>query len=292
MDGFHLANSELSRLGRAARKGAPETFDAYGFVALLRRLRADDEPVVYAPTYSRTLHESIGSAIAVSAATRIVVVEGNYLLLPTAPWDGCAKLLDLSIYLETSTDLRVPALVRRQRSRGLDRAAAHDWVTPQRRGQCRAHRHDARARRYRAGPPRRALIRPADFERGGLWPGRSPAIYRRAEARTIYRRDRAGSSTGSRLAVPNRTTPNSAIVRMCTPVHHSQILPIVEELRVDQVEHEADADGRPRRPGPAASRPRVDPPGGRQAARDHHDEEHQAEHRDRDAEHLRLRRSS
>jgi pantothenate kinase len=84
---------------------------------------------VYAPTYSRTLHESIGSAIAVSATTRVVVVEGNYLLLPTAPWDEVREVLDLSIYLETSTDLRVPALVRRQRSRGLDRDAAHDWVT-------------------------------------------------------------------------------------------------------------------------------------------------------------------
>jgi pantothenate kinase len=129
MDGFHLANSELSRLGRAARKGAPETFDAYGFLALLRRLRAADEPVVYAPAYSRTLHESIGSAIPVFAEVRIIVVEGNYLLLPQAPWDQVPDLLDLSVYLETPTDVRLPALVRRQRSRGLDRDAARDWVS-------------------------------------------------------------------------------------------------------------------------------------------------------------------
>ena len=129
MDGFHLANSELSRLGRAARKGAPETFDAYGFLALLRRLRAADEPVVYAPTYSRTLHESIGSAVPVFAGVRVVVVEGNYLLLPAPPWDQVRDLLDLSVYLETPTDVRLPALVRRQRSRGLDRDAARDWVS-------------------------------------------------------------------------------------------------------------------------------------------------------------------
>ncbi len=129
MDGFHLANSELSRLGRSARKGAPETFDAYGFLALLRRLRADDEPTVYAPAYSRTLHESIGGAIAVFATTRVIVVEGNYLLLPEAPWDQVPALLDLSVYLETPADVRLPALVRRQRSRGLDRDAARDWVS-------------------------------------------------------------------------------------------------------------------------------------------------------------------
>ena len=62
MDGFHVSNAELARLGLTTRKGAPETFDAYGFVALLRRLRAADEPVVYAPSYSRTLHESIGAS--------------------------------------------------------------------------------------------------------------------------------------------------------------------------------------------------------------------------------------
>src|SRR5262249_36560710 len=82
-DGFHLANAELSRLGLADRKGAPETFDAAGFVHLLTRLRAvPDGEVVYAPEFNRSLNESIGSAIPVPQSVRVVVVEGNYLLLP------------------------------------------------------------------------------------------------------------------------------------------------------------------------------------------------------------------
>ncbi len=129
MDGFHLANAELSRLGLADRKGAPETFDAAGFVHLLRRLR-DPRPgeVVYAPEFNRTLYESIGSAIPVPATVRVVVVEGNYLLLPRPPWSAVRDLLDVVLYVDAPTASRVDALLRRQRSRGLDHAAAHDWV--------------------------------------------------------------------------------------------------------------------------------------------------------------------
>src|SRR5256885_6591672 len=83
MDGFHLANAELQRLGLADRKGAPETVDAAGFVHLLRRLReVRDGEVVYAPEFDRVRGESIGSAIPVPPSVRVVVVEGNYLLLP------------------------------------------------------------------------------------------------------------------------------------------------------------------------------------------------------------------
>jgi pantothenate kinase len=128
MDGFHLANSELSRLGYAGRKGAPETFDAYGFVAMLRRLRAGDEPVVYAPIYSRTVHESINAAVPIASDIRVVIVEGNYLLLRRAPWDQVRPLLDVALYLDTPAGIRVDSLIRRQRSRGLDRSAALHWV--------------------------------------------------------------------------------------------------------------------------------------------------------------------
>lgn len=127
MDGFHLANAELARLGLASRKGAPDTFDAAGFVAMLRRLRAA-ESLVYTPVYSRVLHESIGSAVPVPASVRVVVVEGNYLLLPHQPWTEARELLDLVCYLDAPTGARVESLLRRQRMRGLDRDAAHDWV--------------------------------------------------------------------------------------------------------------------------------------------------------------------
>jgi pantothenate kinase len=128
MDGFHLANAELNRLGFAAVKGAPETFDAYGFIALLKRLRRADEPIVYAPTYSRSLHESIGSAVPIGSHVRVVVVEGNYLLLPKPPWAEVRTLLDLALYLDAPSPARVDALVRRQRSKGLDPKSAHEWV--------------------------------------------------------------------------------------------------------------------------------------------------------------------
>src|SRR5690606_17536583 len=79
MDGFHLAQAELERLGRADRKGAPDTFDAAGFVALLERLRAARE-TVYAPIFDRTLEEPVAGAIPVPPEVPLVVVEGNYLL--------------------------------------------------------------------------------------------------------------------------------------------------------------------------------------------------------------------
>jgi pantothenate kinase len=127
MDGFHLSNAELDRLGLAGRKGAPETFDAAGFVHLLRRLRAADH-LVYAPSYSRTLHESIGGVIPVPVTTRVIVVEGNYLLLDEGPWAQVRELLDLVLYLDAPDDLRQDSLVRRQLAKGLDLHDAHDWV--------------------------------------------------------------------------------------------------------------------------------------------------------------------
>jgi pantothenate kinase len=127
MDGFHLSNVELDRLGLADRKGAPETFDGAGFVALLRRIRANEE-TVYAPAYSRVLHESIGGVIPVPSTVDLVVVEGNYLLLPEEPWSRARPLFDLVLYLDAPPAERVDGLVRRQRDRGLDEAAARDWV--------------------------------------------------------------------------------------------------------------------------------------------------------------------
>lgn len=127
MDGFHLSNGELDRLGLADRKGAPETFDAAGFVHLLRRLRAAED-LVYAPAYSRTLHESIGGVIPVPSTVRVIVVEGNYLLLDRGPWASVRGLLDLALYLDAPDDVRQESLVRRQLAKGLDLPRARDWV--------------------------------------------------------------------------------------------------------------------------------------------------------------------
>jgi pantothenate kinase len=127
MDGFHLSNVELARLGLTDRKGAPATFDAAGFVHLLRRLRVGEE-LVYAPDYSRVLHESIGGVIPVRSDVRVIVVEGNYLLLDSPPWTEVPGLLDVVAYLDAPDGIRQERLVERQLDRGLDRAAAHVWV--------------------------------------------------------------------------------------------------------------------------------------------------------------------
>jgi pantothenate kinase len=94
MDGYHLAQAELERLGRGARKGAPDTFDAAGYVALLRRLRTPDASTVYAPEFRRSIEEPIAGAVAVPPDVPLVVTEGNYLLLDTEPWSAVRGLLD------------------------------------------------------------------------------------------------------------------------------------------------------------------------------------------------------
>jgi pantothenate kinase len=127
MDGFHLSNVELRRLGLADRKGALPTFDGAGFVDLVERIAARQE-LVYAPAYSRVVHESIGGVIPVPASTRLVVVEGNYLLVPEAPWVRARPRYDLAIYLDMPAGPRVEGLIARQLSFGLDDEAARDWV--------------------------------------------------------------------------------------------------------------------------------------------------------------------
>jgi pantothenate kinase len=128
MDGFHLSNVELDRLGLADRKGAPETFDAAGFVHLLRRLRGPEGGIVYAPSFNRALNESIGSDIPVLPETRLVIVEGNYLLLDRGAWAGVRPLLDLALYIDAPQPSRIGSLLRRQRARGLAEEDARDWV--------------------------------------------------------------------------------------------------------------------------------------------------------------------
>jgi pantothenate kinase len=128
MDGFHLAQAELERLGRAARKGAPDTFDAGGYVALLRRLRDNGEPAVYAPLFRRDLEEPIAGAVAVPQATRFVITEGNYLLLDEPGWRDVSSLLDEVWFLDVAADLRQQRLTRRRVSFGVPEAEAWRWT--------------------------------------------------------------------------------------------------------------------------------------------------------------------
>ncbi|MEU3183692.1 nucleoside/nucleotide kinase family protein [Streptomyces sp. NPDC006923] len=129
MDGFHLAQAELNRLGRAGRKGAPDTFDATGYAALLARLRAPTAgAVVYAPAFDRTLEEPVAGSIPVGPGTPLVITEGNYLLHDDGPWAPVRPLLDEVWYLELDPLTRVRRLIDRHVAFGKDRADAERWV--------------------------------------------------------------------------------------------------------------------------------------------------------------------
>ncbi len=128
MDGFHLAGAELERLGRSDRKGAPDTFDADGYVALLRRLREQREEVVYAPEFRRDLEEPIAGAIPVAPDVPLVVTEGNYLLLDTPPWSGVRALLDQAWYLAPDDEARLAWLTERHIAFGRSPEAADTWA--------------------------------------------------------------------------------------------------------------------------------------------------------------------
>ncbi|MFD4552735.1 nucleoside/nucleotide kinase family protein [Streptomyces sp. NPDC058469] len=128
MDGFHLADVELDRLGRRARKGAPDTFDAAGYAALLRRLREETDEVVYAPGFERVLEQAIAGAIPVLPTARLVVTEGNYLLLKAGSWARVGPCLDEVWFCEVDEDERVRRLVARHEEFGKDHETAVAWV--------------------------------------------------------------------------------------------------------------------------------------------------------------------
>ncbi|PNY79868.1 nucleoside/nucleotide kinase family protein [Deinococcus koreensis] len=128
MDGFHLANGELVRLGRRDRKGAPDTFDAGGYAALLDRVRQERESTVYAPLFDRSLEESIGSAVPVFAHTPLIITEGNYLLLDGEAWRRARAAIDVVWYLDLPDEVRVARLVRRHESHGRSRDEAVAWA--------------------------------------------------------------------------------------------------------------------------------------------------------------------
>ncbi|MBJ8341842.1 nucleoside/nucleotide kinase family protein [Antrihabitans sp. YC3-6] len=127
MDGFHLANSELRRLGRASRKGAPDTFDAAGYAALLERLRTDDG-VVYAPLFDRSLEESINAAIPIPADARLILTEGNYLLTDSGSWPRARAAMDQVWFLELPGGTRRQRLVARHEAHGRTASEAAEWV--------------------------------------------------------------------------------------------------------------------------------------------------------------------
>jgi pantothenate kinase len=102
MDGFHLANRELERLGRRDRKGAADTFDADGYVGLLRRLRDPREELVYGPEFRREIEEPIACAVPVPREIPLVVTEGNDLLVDGGRWSGTRVRADVIVRIKTA----------------------------------------------------------------------------------------------------------------------------------------------------------------------------------------------
>lgn len=149
LDGFHLANATLLRLGRRDRKGAPDTFDAAGYVALLRRIAACRAEVVYAPAYTRELEEAVAGAVAVGPEVDVVVTEGNYLLLDAPPWHELSEILAETWYLELDDAIRLERLTARHVRYGKSPAAAAAWVS---------RSDEANARLVAASRPRADLV--------------------------------------------------------------------------------------------------------------------------------------
>ncbi|HEX6122849.1 MAG TPA: nucleoside/nucleotide kinase family protein [Ktedonobacterales bacterium] len=128
MDGFHLPNAVLEARGLRALKGAPQTFDGPGFISLLERLRRDLPEPVWCPIYDRTLHEPVEHALEVPAATRIIIVEGNYLLLDTPPWNQARAHFDQIWYLDAPTSITTLRLLERHITGGRSEQEAREKI--------------------------------------------------------------------------------------------------------------------------------------------------------------------
>lgn len=119
MDGYHLAQSVLTRRGQTDIKGAPETFDGKGFASMLHRLHAEQSETLYAPSFHREIEDSIAGEVEVPPSVKLVIVEGNYLLLQTEPWLEVSSLLDESWFIDLPGEVRRERLVRRHLSFGV-----------------------------------------------------------------------------------------------------------------------------------------------------------------------------
>jgi pantothenate kinase len=122
---------ELARLGRVDRKGAPDTFDADGYAALLGRVRAayGTDETVYAPAFERDIEQPIAGAIPVPPSCELVLTEGNYLLLDDETWRHVRAQLDEVWFLDADDHVRRSRLVERHVRFGKAPAHAASWVT-------------------------------------------------------------------------------------------------------------------------------------------------------------------
>ena len=127
MDGYHLSNAVLQELGRADRKGAPDTFDVAGFASLLQRIRSEKSVDIYYPVFDRSIEESIAAQGVVTQETKVVIVEGNYLLHDTGGWEAIADLLDEIWFIDVDDEKRLERLIARHIAYGKSPEDAQSW---------------------------------------------------------------------------------------------------------------------------------------------------------------------
>ncbi|MGZ8745526.1 MAG: nucleoside/nucleotide kinase family protein [Mycobacterium sp.] len=128
MDGFHLADVQLRRLGLLDRKGAIDTFDAYGYLALLQRIRRQDNKIVYAPAFDRDIEQPVAGSIGVAPTARLIVTEGNYLLDGDQPWPDVRSTMDEVWFVDLATEERRRRLIARHIEYGRSPEHAQAWV--------------------------------------------------------------------------------------------------------------------------------------------------------------------
>ncbi|GAA1806528.1 nucleoside/nucleotide kinase family protein [Nostocoides veronense] len=128
MDGFHLADVQLDRLGLRQVKGAPPTFDSDGYAVLLERLRRDRERPIYGPDFERDLEQPIAGAVVVEPSVEVVVTEGNYLLLGSDAWPRTRAACHEVWFVGVDDDVRVQRLIGRHVQFGKSAQDAQEWV--------------------------------------------------------------------------------------------------------------------------------------------------------------------
>ncbi|MEO9167194.1 MAG: nucleoside triphosphate hydrolase [Aestuariivirga sp.] len=127
MDGFHYDDAILNARGQRARKGAPHTFDIPGFEVLLKRIKAR-EPDIAIPVFDRVMELSRAGADIISDQTKFILVEGNYLLLKSAPWNRLKPLFDFTLYIDVPEAELVRRLMQRWHEHGFDETYAKNWI--------------------------------------------------------------------------------------------------------------------------------------------------------------------
>ena len=128
MDGFHLADAQLDRIGARGRKGAPDTFDAAGYAHLLERVKRQVGDPVYVPGFDRTLEQPLAAALVVLPSARLVVTEGNYLLLEHPHWARARQAMDAVWFVASEESERIERLVARHVEFGKTPEEARAWV--------------------------------------------------------------------------------------------------------------------------------------------------------------------